>query len=68
MKISRKDLKKIVDTLLYEAVNPEWVCPKCGAKHDKEPEEKCKNCGHEYDDPWQGKKWLKPKENISEQK
>jgi len=68
MKISRKALKKIVESILNETPPGEWVCPKCGNKHDEEPDDKCSNCGHKYDDPWQGKEWSKPKENISEQK
>ena len=68
MKISRKDLKKIVDALLREAKAGVYVCPKCGHEHDHEPDGKCSNCGHKYDEPWQKKEWSKPKENISEQK
>ena len=72
MKISRKDLKRIVEELLQQEedknVDSAWICPKCGHEHDHEPGDKCENCGHDYDDSWQGKEWVKPKKKINEQK
>jgi hypothetical protein len=68
MRITRRKLKNIIESLLREDTSEEWVCPKCGHKHKEEPGDKCSNCGHKYDDPWQGKAWSKPKEKINEQK
>ena len=69
MKITKRKLSLIIESLLREASGgKEYICPKCGHKHEEEPGGKCANCGHKYDDPWQGKKWTKPKEKINEQK
>ena len=65
MRIKRKNLRMIIESFLFEAQTGQWVCPKCGHKHDDKPEGKCSNCGHKYDDPWQGKDWTKPKEKIT---
>tara|TARA_R110001632_G_scaffold76631_1_gene173802 strand:- start:230 stop:919 length:690 start_codon:yes stop_codon:yes gene_type:complete len=61
MRISRQNLKRIVESFLVEDNKKLWVCPKCGHKHEKEPSGKCSNCSHPYDDKFQGKSWSKPK-------
>lgn len=62
MRITRKHLKKLVESFLNEEEGL-WICPACGHKHDKEPggnNPKCSNCGHPYDKPLGGKPWVKP--------
>ncbi len=69
MKITRKSLSLIIESLLFESKHGEkYICPKCGHEHKEKPGEKCANCGHKYDDLWQGKEWVKPKSKVNKQK
>ena len=61
MKITRRHLKRIIESFLLEEQKDQWVCPKCGHKHDEVPKGKCANCGHPYPDSFGKKEWKKPK-------
>ena len=57
MKISRKQLKKLIESFLYEKTSTKTMqCPKCGTINDSGID-KCANCGHDYDETFQGKAW-----------
>jgi len=60
MRITRRQLKKLVESFLNEKKEDLWICPRCGHEHKKEPKKKCNGCGLKYDDKWQGKAWKKP--------
>jgi len=66
MKITRRNLKRLIEHFLNEEKSGKYVCPKCGHKHAKEPKNKCNNCGHAYDNKFQGKHWVKPNEKKNE--
>ena len=66
MRISKLQLKKLVESFLNEKKEDLWICPRCGHKHKKEPKGKCKGCGLKYDDKWQGKAWTKPTSEKNE--
>jgi predicted RNA-binding Zn-ribbon protein involved in translation (DUF1610 family) len=69
MKISRKALKLIIESLLAEDKSDKtYVCPNCGHKHVSKKDvrklfrkNKCVNCGTSFDDP--GWEPAKPKAN-----
>jgi predicted RNA-binding Zn-ribbon protein involved in translation (DUF1610 family) len=74
MKISRKNLKLIIESLLAEGKRGKhdktYVCPNCGHKHDSKKDirklfrkNKCVNCGTSFDAPG----WKPAKPKISEQ-
>ena len=57
MRLSRRALKLMIESFLMEKKTPSKMkCPKCGTIN-KKGVDKCGNCGHDYDDNFQGKSW-----------
>ena len=70
MRLSRRELNLMIESFLMEKKTPaKMKCPKCGTIN-KAGVDKCDNCGHDYDDKFQGKSWSQVtnenKEKISE--
>ena len=61
MKITRRQLKKLVESFLSEKKSTTKVkCPKCGTINEAGID-KCKNCKHDYDSKFDGKSWTEAK-------
>ena len=59
MRIKRRHLKRLIESFLSEKKSTEKMkCPKCGTINDAGID-KCTNCGHDYDEKFQGKSWKK---------
>ena len=57
MKITRKQLKKLIESFLHEKTSTKTMkCPKCGTINEPGID-KCSNCGHDYDEKFEGRKW-----------
>jgi len=61
MRISRHQLKKLVESFLSEKKSTTKVkCPKCGTVNEAGID-KCKNCKHDYDSKFDGRSWTEVK-------
>ena len=68
MKITRKQLKKLIESFLHEKTSTKTMkCPKCGTINEPGID-KCSNCGHDYDEPFQGRAWQKVVKEIKKLK
>ena len=61
MRISRHQLKKLVESFLSEKKSTTKVkCPKCGTINEAGID-KCKKCSHDYDSKFEGDPWTEVK-------
>lgn len=60
MKISKRHLKNIIESFLYEEKHDQYKCPNCSHVHKSRPAKKCENCGYKY-----GPDWHEKNENVT---